>query len=406
MEKNKRRIWQYPWGYAESLLIALSLMLLGFAITYVTNGRISTLSWPVNLYTGLIFLFLLLVVHVFFRDKPVVKWLSSMYAAVGAIGFYAFLVLLMGFIPQGTSDLGGFFSRIGLNNLVSSHAFLFAQFYFLLTLGLVTLRRIIPFKLSNIAFFLNHFGLWLALFAASIGAGDLQQLSITVGKNSPVFSAVGKKGELIPDLGIAVQLDEFLIEEYSPKAFVIDAKSGELLTDKFFYLEKGNKADILNWNIEVVDFFKYAMHTGDKFYSVYDVGAAPAANVIAINKKTGERKEAWISCGSFRFPASFLALSDKVLLVMADPEPKRYSSKVKVYKKSGDIVNATVEVNKPLSVAGWKIYQTDYDHTKGRWSEISVLGLVKDPWIPVVYLGIFMMIIGSLYIFWGRNKKK
>ncbi len=139
---------------------------------------------------------------------------------------------------------------------------------------------------------------------------------------------------------------------------------------------------------------------------MYDIGAAPAAYLIATNNKTKEVKEAWISCGSFRYQGSFLELSDGKLLVMAEPEPKRYSSDVKIYTPSGDVFEATVEVNKPVTVDGWKIYQLDYNHDMGKWSDTSVLELVRDPWIPVVYFGIFMLIIGSLYMFWIGNKKK
>jgi len=32
----------------------------------------------------------------------------------------------------------------------------------------------------------------------------------------------------------------------------------------------------------------------------------------------------------------------------------------------------------------------------GRWSERSVVELISDPWLPVVYTGIFMLIIGGI----------
>ena len=68
-----------------------------------------------------------------------------------------------------------------------------------------------------------------------------------------------------------------------------------------------------------------------------------------------------------------------------------------------------IEVNKPVSIDGWKIYQTGYDEMLGRWSDRSVIELVRDPWLPVVYIGIFMILIGTLYLLWmgkGRTKTK
>jgi len=55
-----------------------------------------------------------------------------------------------------------------------------------------------------------------------------------------------------------------------------------------------------------------------------------------------------------------------------------------------------VEVNKPLKVNGWKVYQYGYDVKYGTESPYSVFQLVHDPWILWVYIGIFMMIAGAL----------
>ncbi len=406
MNNKKKTIWQYPWGYSEGFVIAITLMILGFAINYIGKSTVFSLQWPVNLYFGIVIIILLLLIYFLFKKKPVVKWFSGTKAAISAICFYTFLVLLMGFIPQGSPKASGFIYKIGLFDIVHSYAFLFAQTYFLTILGLVTLRRSFPLKGKNIAFFLNHFGLWLTLFAASIGAEDMQRVTLTANMTDTVFYGVDQNGKTIHDLGIAIQLNEFQIEEYSPKAFIIDDESGDILSEEIFYLEKDNKGEIMDMEVEVTEFYEYAVSIGVEFHPIYDIGVAPAAYVIAKNKKTNKVIEGWISCGSFRFPGNFLELPDGMLLVMAEPEAKKYSSKVKIYTKSGDISETTIEVNKPVTVEGWKIYQLDYDQKMGKWSDISVLELVKDPWIPVVYFGILMLLIGALYMFWIGNKKK
>ena len=78
--------------------------------------------------------------------------------------------------------------------------------------------------------------------------------------------------------------------------------------------------------------------------------------------------------------------------------PKRFASEVKVTGKSGKEIAAVIEVNKPLKVDLWKMYQYDYDSEAGTESRISVLQLVKDPWLPLVYAGIFMMLAGALLL--------
>ena len=79
-----------------------------------------------------------------------------------------------------------------------------------------------------------------------------------------------------------------------------------------------------------------------------------------------------------------------------DGTPKRFASDITVYTEDGKTVQGTVEVNKPLKVNGWKIYQYGYDVRYGSESPYSVFQLVRDPWILWVYIGIFMMIAGAL----------
>ena len=79
-----------------------------------------------------------------------------------------------------------------------------------------------------------------------------------------------------------------------------------------------------------------------------------------------------------------------------DGTPKRFASDISVNTDDGETVNGTVEVNKPLKVKGWKIYQYGYDVQRGPESPYSVFMLVRDPWLPAVYLGIFLMLAGAL----------
>lgn len=85
--------------------------------------------------------------------------------------------------------------------------------------------------------------------------------------------------------------------------------------------------------------------------------------------------------------------------------PKRFASDIQVQTKSGQHVTATVEVNKPAEVEGWKIYQYGYDQQMGAMSQISIFELVTDPWLPAVYTGIYMMLAGALFMLLGGKKR-
>lgn len=65
-----------------------------------------------------------------------------------------------------------------------------------------------------------------------------------------------------------------------------------------------------------------------------------------------------------------------------------------------------IEVNKPFKVNGWKIYQLSYNEQMGKWSNVSVFELVRDPWLSVVYVGIYLLIIGAIGMFLTASKKK
>ena len=106
------------------------------------------------------------------------------------------------------------------------------------------------------------------------------------------------------------------------------------------------------------------------------------------------------------YASRLLNINDSIALAMLKPEPKRYASEVEVFIKNGARFEEVIEVNKPMKIEGWKVYQTDYDQRYGRWSRLSVLELVRNPWLPVVYVGLFMMIAGAFWlIFQGKTRK-
>ena len=90
-----------------------------------------------------------------------------------------------------------------------------------------------------------------------------------------------------------------------------------------------------------------------------------------------------------------------------DGSPKRFASEIRILTKTKKNIETTVDVNKPYEVDGWKIYQFGYDTQMGANSQISILELVSDPWLPLVYTGIYMMLAGAVCMFvFGRRVKR
>ena len=169
------------------------------------------------------------------------------------------------------------------------------------------------------------------------------------------------------------------------------------------------KVELLGWTLKVTKMLESSAPViatdSVRYVPYFSDGCAAAVFVEACNKKTKETAKGWVSCGSYVFPYNALTLNKKTSVVMPDREPKRYASDVNVYTKSGKSYRSVIEVNKPLKVDGWKIYQTGYDERRGKWSEVTKLELVKDPWLWLVYTGIIMMMCGAVCLFVFAKKK-
>jgi hypothetical protein len=122
--------------------------------------------------------------------------------------------------------------------------------------------------------------------------------------------------------------------------------------------------------------------------------------------KGGMVRDGWVSCGSYLFPYQTLKLPDGLTIAMPTREPKRYASLVDIYTKSGKNIQTTIEVNKPFSIEGWKIYQLSYNEQMGKWSTLSVFECVRDAWLPVVYAGIFLLLAGAILMFIAGVKEQ
>ena len=101
-----------------------------------------------------------------------------------------------------------------------------------------------------------------------------------------------------------------------------------------------------------------------------------------------------------------IELKEFVMETYDDGSPRRFASDIQILTKKGEDIRTTIEVNKPVEVDGWKIYQYGYDTQMGAMSQISILELVSDPWLPLVYTGIYMMLAGAVCMFVLGGRKR
>lgn len=396
-------MWKFPWRLTESLFFGFGLLLTGFLIEIFSPVEIIAPSFPYNLIALLLLAGILILCSVFFKKKPFIKWLSGINSAISSIVFFTSLTVLMGLIPQLPTD-NKIIYNLGLNRITSTFPYAIMLIYFSVSLGLVTLRRLRPMNRTNLGFFFNHFGLWLVILAANLGSGDLQQLKMVVNEGQTEWRAVDENKKVV-ELPIAVELENFDIEEYNPKLLIFNNKTSELEMKPFLIDSSKNILNFKDYRIEIIKFHKYSSWFNNAFHPMIEIGNPSSAYLqIVRNKKI--ISEGWVSSSTFIQKQRDFQIDSAYTIVMTKPEPKRFFSELTVYAKNEESIKTTLEVNKPIRINGWTLYQLDYDNVKGKWSDYSVIQFVRDPWLPVVYVGIGLMIIGVFFIIIRGEKLK
>jgi len=295
----------------EGFLIGGGLIIAGLILELCVGPVVWTVfSWPVN---GIVLAgFLTVIVGMFLLRKRVFafRFIGTRQAAIPTLVYAVILTIVMGLTRQksltpGSSLMGE--GSLWINYMLNFWPFVLIYVYMAVILGVVVLKRFSKPRwyrsTHDIAFLLNHLGLFLAMTTATLGNADMQRLKMITVEGEAEWRAMTQEGTL-REMPLTIELKRFIMETYD------------------------------------------------------------------------------------------------------DGSPKRFASELQIQTESGRSIRATVDVNKPVEVDGWKIYQYGYDTQMGAMSKISILELVSDPWLPLVYTGIYMMLGGAvcMFIFGGRKK--
>ncbi len=411
VKREKRPLWSSPWGYRESFLFAFQLLIIGMTIEIISGEKgVGGFSWPINLFSIIAYVVLIFVIYFSSKKSSFFRWMSSLQVSVSAIVLMGLLVLMMGMITQDNSANRPFILRMtGFSHVKSSYPFLFSQVYLVTALSFVILKRIQgKMNKRNIAFLVNHVGLWMVLVFGYAGSGDISRLSLYIYENKSFNNlAINNETKELLKIPFELKLLDFSIIPYPSKLGVYKVKENKYinLDIEMNRFSNFNKVKYNNWIIHPRYYLPNAQKTGDGFVESKKEGSVPALNLVVKQDDKNLSYSAWLSPGNYRVSPEYLSLDKNNILYLSDPEVKSYISKV-VLKDNEEIKDTvTIEVNKPLAYKGWKIYQSSYDNEKGKWSDVSILELVKDPWLPFVYLGIFLLIAGSFYLIWVGKRE-
>ena len=412
-------MWKKPWNLKEGFLIGTGLIVCGLVLQF-SVGPIEwkAFAYPVNLLMAVLIVLGILLAYALRSRSYAIRFMGSYAAAIPALVYTVILTAIMGLTRQ-VADGQEAVDFFGITHMLSFWPFVLIYVYIAIILGLVILQHLTHFKWKrDIPFLLNHLGLFIVLLSATLGNADMQRLTMTVTKEQPEWRAIDNQG-YVKELPIAIQLNDFTIDEYPPKLLLVDHTTGQALpagnpvsvvADSAEADAEGYIGTLGEWRVKLLESIDMAAPQviGDSttYVSWEQSGATSAVRVSLTSTKTGQQIEGWVTCGSYRFPYKLLPVTNLVSLAMAEREPQRYTSNVEVLTVSGEHYQTDIQVNKPFEVEGWKVYQLNYDIERGRWSEISVLELVRDPWLPVVYTGIIMMLLGAVCMFVLAQRKK
>lgn len=399
--------------YDISLIFTGGILVAGFLLQILTGDfNIGVLKFPVNLMSGFIII-LTAAGLTFYHDTRFYKWFAGVPFSVTLCGALLALCLIMGIIPQtdyiGARTANDILYKAGLLNITRSWPFVLVYLFILLNLACVTARRLVNFKPRDYGFYFNHLGLWIILFAAGAGSADTGTYTAKIKKGESAHLGTDKNNAAV-HLPFNIHLNDFIVEEYHPGLVIVDENFIKILPEKKPEImpggEPGTKGKLLNWNIEIDEYLPRSVRDANGILKPVEMpGAAEAALITAVEKNTGKLVRGWVYRGNSMQSPSALRLEGTGWLVMKEPEPKKFISDVEITLPEGEAVSAQIEVNKPLRFGKWMLYQSGYDRAAGRNSEYTVLMAVYDPWINLVYTGIFLLAAGSVAMLRQGSKK-
>lgn len=441
-------MWNKPYTLKEGTAIVAGLLVTG-GLLQVTLGPLEwgLFAWPANFITLILFVFLLIVAFFLRKRSYFCLFMSTMQAAIPAIAAAAILTLIMGVTKQ-VAEGKRPMDPVGLTKMLSFWPFILVYVWMTAIVGEVTINQIARFSWRRFPTLVSHVGLFLILTCGTLGSADMLRVKMYCETGQPEWRGLDAFNN-VHQLPVAIQLEKFTIDEYPPKLMLIDKtgrplpqdkpenllvdngmKSGQLLDCKIDILKRidnavpvmlskmiGKMPEGMMGNIRMDSLGQARNKDG---YIASDASGSACALLVRVTRGVnangssdsnlikGQKQvvTGWITSGSYLFPYQALRLKDGRMLAMPNREPRRFASLVNIYTQSGQNIQTEIEVNKPFTIEGWKIYQLSYNEQMGKWSNLSVFELVTDPWLPVVYIGIFMLLIGAVGMFLTASRKK
>ena len=177
MEQQYRRpMWQHPWHWKESIAFVSGILLTGLLLQFIVGEfDFELLRYPMNAIVGGMIILLSAAIALGCARSAICRWSTGVPLAVTLIVAFVVTGIIMGLTPQSTARPAEgtmhITSRLGLDRMTRAWPFVLLYFLTLLSLGALFIRRLLHFRRSDYAFYLNHAGLWLAALCRGTRCG-------------------------------------------------------------------------------------------------------------------------------------------------------------------------------------------------------------------------------------------
>lgn len=385
--------WEGKLGYPHAWVVCTSALAMGF-ILHLMTGPVPSTPWTLALLS------LPLLASVVFvrvrRHSTAAQWLSGIPLAVVATTLALLLALAGGVVPLSS------WNRLGLPSLWVSWPFVMISLVVMTSLSASSAKRAWPMTRQNALFLLSHLGLLITMIGAAGSSVFMDRSRIAVFEEVVLNKSQDESGAS-RELPFGIKLKEFILDTF-PATLAVAERSDKVHAGAHL-CKTGMKETLGGWSITVDRYIHKSVFTGEVYEEKPWKTAAPAALVTAVGPK-GERVQGWVSSGSMDVPSSILPLGKDQMLAMPTPRPKKFRSDLVIVQNGKEEVRP-VEVNAPITVGEYQLFQLSYDEKMGAASEYSVLEVVRDRGLPVVYLGMFMLLAAVLWHLWeGVGKTK
>jgi hypothetical protein len=398
--------WSGPLGYPQAVLVVCTAFLVGLFYQWkMPHGVNMSAETGYGLGLGGAALVAFSVLR--WRKARLVVWLTGVPLAVVSIVAVALVASVGGIVTSETLR-----TRFGMTSVYSSWPFAMVMLVMLVNLMGVSVRRLYPLTWRNLCFTLNHLGLTIAILGAAMSATGLQRARMMVVPGEANATAEMQDGSKVT-MPFKATLKEFTLETFPPVVMVVrmnqkDEHGHEQMKPGQTLLKPGMSETVDGVTVRVHDYLPAAAQMGTSWRAFPGLkGAAPAARV-SVTDANGNKTDGWISSGGVVSmsghmipiePAAVFVGKDTAVTLSA-PRPKEFRSDV-VIERGGTKETHTIKVNEPIVVDGYKLYQVSYNEELGAASQESVLEVVRDRGLPVVYLGLYLLLAGAAVMLWN-----